>query len=134
MKILLDTHILLWTILNAPQLPETARKLIENEENEVYYSIISPWEVEIKHLLHPDQLALSAEELMGYCEESGFYRLPINAAHIMNLHKLHRPEDTPPHRDPFDRMMICQAMEENMLFVTHDKLLADYHEPCVFIV
>ncbi len=50
MKILLDTHILLWTISNDLKLPEKARKLIENEENEIYYSIVSLWEVELKRL------------------------------------------------------------------------------------
>ena len=54
MRILLDTHILLWTLSNDRRLPEKARKLIENEENEIYYSIISLWEVEIKRLIHPD--------------------------------------------------------------------------------
>ena len=56
MKILLDTHILLWTISNDIKLPEKARKLIEKEENEIYYSIVSLWEVELKRLAHPDAM------------------------------------------------------------------------------
>ena len=62
MKILLDTHILLWTISNDLKLPEKARKLIENEENEIYYSIVSLWEVELKRLAHPDAMPVSAEK------------------------------------------------------------------------
>lgn len=63
MKILLDTHILLWAISNDSKLPEMARKLIENEENEIYYSIVSLWEVELKRLAHPDAMPVLAEEL-----------------------------------------------------------------------
>ena len=75
MKILLDTHILLWTISNDLKLPEKARKLIENEENEIYYSIVSLWEVELKRLAHPDAMPVSAEKLAEYCEQSGFQRV-----------------------------------------------------------
>ena len=62
MKILLDTHILLWAVSNDVRLPAKARKLIENEENEIYYSLVSLWEVEIKHLAHPDAMTVSAED------------------------------------------------------------------------
>ncbi len=74
MKILLDTHILLWTLSNDVKLPDKARKLIENEDNEIYYSIASLWEVEIKHLAHPDVMSVSAKEVAKYCEESGFQK------------------------------------------------------------
>lgn len=63
MRILLDTHILLWALSNDRRLPGKARNLIENEENEIYYSIISLWEVEIKRLAHPDAMPVSAKEL-----------------------------------------------------------------------
>ena len=71
MKVLLDTHILLWALSNDLRLPEKARKLIENENNEIYYSIISLWEVEIKHLTHPDAMSVSAEQIAEYCVQSG---------------------------------------------------------------
>ena len=77
MKILLDTHILLWTISNDIKLPEKARKLIEKEENEIYYSIVSLWEVELKRLAHPDAMPVSASELAKYCEQSGFQKIPL---------------------------------------------------------
>jgi len=134
MKILLDTHILLWVLSNDVRLPEKARKLIENEENEIYYSIISLWEVEIKHLLHPDAMTISAEELTQYCEQSGFQKLLIRERHIYALEGLKREEDAPPHKDPFDRMLICQAVTENMIFVTHDSLIPGYNEPCILAV
>ena len=134
MKILLDTHILLWAITGDERLPEKARNLIMDEENNVYYSIISPWEVEIKRLLHPENLQLSAEVLFNYCAEAGFYEMPIKAQHISYLKHLERDADAPAHKDPFDRIMICQAVTEGMLFITHDRLLNGYHEPMIYTV
>ena len=134
MKILLDTHILLWALAGDEKLPEKARRLILDEENEIYYSIAAPWEVEIKRIAHPDKMDLSAEEMAGYCSEAGYYCLPIREEHIFLLKDLARPESAQPHKDPFDRIMICQAVAENMLFVTHDSLLDDYGEPNIYKV
>ena len=83
MKLLLDTHILLWTLTNDPKLSAKARKFLENEENEIYFSIISLWEVELKHLAHPDQMTLTAVELIDYCQQSGFQLLSIHESHIL---------------------------------------------------
>ncbi len=134
MKILLDTHILLWAISNDARLPEKARKLIENEENEIYYSIVSLWEVEIKRLAHPDAMPVSARQLAGYCEQSDFQRLLVREKHIFALEGLKREENALPHKDPFDRMLVCQASTENMMFVTHDSLIPGYVEPCILAV
>lgn len=134
MKILLDTHILLWALSNDERLPEKAKKLIENEENEIYYSIISLWEVEIKHLAHSDAMPLSAKEFSKYCEEAGFQQISVNENHIFTMKNLMRTNDAPPHKDPFDRILICQASLENMIFVTHDFLISYYTEPCILYV
>ena len=134
MKLLLDTHILLWTLSDDVQLPEKVRKLLENEENEVYYSLVSLWELQIKFLAHPGQMDFTAKQVADHCSESGFYRLPIREEHIFCLQYLKRPESAPAHKDPFDRLLICQAMEENMLFITHDHLIPDYNEPCIYSV
>ena len=61
MKLLLDTHILLWTLSNHERLSEKARKLIENPDNEIYYSVASIWEIEMKYLAHPDQMNFRAD-------------------------------------------------------------------------
>ena len=134
MKTLLDTHILLWALSNDEKLPEKARELIENEENEVYYSVISLWEVEIKHLAHPDIMSVSAEEISGYCEQSGYKQITINKNHIFTMKDLKREKNAPPHKDPFDRMLICQADVENMVFITHDALIRDYKKLCILFV
>ncbi len=133
MKLLLDTHIMLWAVADDEQLPEKAKELICQEENEIYFSIISLWEVQIKHLLHPNQM-VSAERIADYCKNAGFSLLQLNPENIYGLSELQRPDSAPRHKDPFDRMLICQAMTENMLFLTHDSLLTDYHVPNIFLV
>lgn len=134
MKILLDTHILLWAVSNDVRLPEKARRLIENTDNDIYYSMISLWEVEIKYLAHPDAMPVSAKELSEYCVQSGYQKMPVKESHIFAIADLERIEDAPVHKDPFDRLLICQASVENMIFVTHDSLMAGYKEPCIFVV
>lgn len=134
MKILLDTHILLWVLSNDARLPEKARKLIENEDNEIFYSMISLWEVEIKHLAHPDAMPISAKEIAEYCGQSEFQVLPIKEKHIFAMENLKCEKDALPHKDPFDRMLVCQASTENMIFVTHDSLIPGYDEPCILAV
>lgn len=133
-KILLDTHILLWALSNDARLPEKARKMIENTENDIYYSIISLWEVEIKHLSHPEVMTISAKEITEYCDLAGFLKVSIRENHIFALADLKRRENAPAHKDPFDRMLICQASTENMLFITHDSLITDYEDPCIIFV
>ena len=134
MRILLDTHILLWALSNDGKLPEKARELIENEENEVYYSVVSLWEVEIKHLAHPDIMPVSAEEIAGYCGQSGYKSVIIKEPHVFAMKELKREKDVKPHKDPFDRMLICQADVENMVFITHDSLISGYNKSCILSV
>ena len=102
MKLLLDTHILLWALTDSPKLPANAKMLIEDESNDVYYSIISPWEVEIKHLRHPDQMKLTGTDLALYCDEAGYIKLPVQIQNISYLKNLSRPDNLPKHQDPFD--------------------------------
>ena len=134
MKLLLDTHILLWALSDDPKLPEKAKKLILDPANELYYSTISVWEVELKRLAHPDQMPLTASALVEYTELAGYRQITLKTSHICQLASLQREESAPIHKDPFDRILICQAMTENMLFLTHYPLLAGYQEPAVCIV
>ncbi len=134
MKLLLDTHILMWTLTDDPRLSASARTLIEHADSEIYYSVISVWETDIKHHLHPDVLSINGEQLAAYCHEAGFHSLSLTVRHISPLHTLTRKPDAPAHRDPFDRIMICQALSEGMFFLTHDSLLPFYNEPCIIPV
>ena len=134
MNILLDTHILLWALSNDGRLSKKARELIENTENRIFYSLVSLWEVELKRLAHPDAMPICAKELSQYCEQSGYQKLSIKESHIFAMSTLKRKENALPHKDPFDRMLICQASVEHMMFITHDSLIPDYDEPCILAV
>lgn len=134
MNLLLDTHILLWALSEDPRLPEKAKELILDENNAIYYSAVSVWEIAIKHANHPDSVTMTGKELAQYCEEAGYLPLEMRNKHVFSLEGISRQEDAPPHHDPFDRMLIAQAKEENMSFVTHDALLPYYNEKCIIAV
>ena len=126
MKILLDTHILIWYLEDDKRLSQKARDIIEDGYNKIYYSILSVWEVEIKHKAHPDRLSMSGERFLEHCDKLGFIQVPVEVEHILEVKNLVRKDNTPQHRDPFDRLMICQAIVEDMIFITHDTRIAEY--------
>ena len=134
MDILLDSHILIWALTNDQRLSDKARACIMDPDNTIFYSAVSVWELTMKHLLYPDEITFSGEELMRYCEDAGYEALDLTGEAAALLASLSRPKDAPRHKDPFDRMLICQANAENMLFLTHDELLPYYHEPCIVSV
>lgn len=126
-EILLDTHMILWAILEDSRLNDEMRKIILNPDNTIYYSIASMWEVQIKHALK--KLPISGVEFMHYCEQSGYHKLPIDDLHVAELAGLERDESAPYHNDPFDRILLSQAKAEGFSFVTHDPLFRGYNEP-----
>lgn len=131
MRILIDTHIAIWAVLNDPKLPQKSKELILAEENEIFYSTASVWEITIKHMLHPDKIRINGKLLAKGCEDNGYIVLPIFNKHVSVLETLKRPENASSHNDPFDRIMIAQAKAENMMFLTHDSLIPYYHEPFI---
>lgn len=134
MKLLLDTHILLWFLMNPEKLPETAMELLQQENIEIFYSTASIWEVTIKHMAKPEGMKISGRELADMCRQAGFSKMNITDEHVHMLETLRRPEKAPRHNDPFDRMLISQAKSANIKLVTHDSLIPDYGEPCVLSV
>ena len=134
MKLLLDTHIALWAISDSKRFSEDVRALLEDENNAVYYSMSSVWEIAIKRKIHPDQMPMDEEVFVSLCEETGFDRLDIRLPHIFELKNLARRETAPRHNDPFDRILIAQAKTEDMTLITHDRLFAGYGEKCVITI
>ena len=134
MKLLLDTHIALWAISYSKRLSGDVRALLENEDNAVYYSLASVWEIAIKRKIHPEQMPMDEEVFVSLCEESGFERLDIRLPHIFTLKGLTRREAAPRYNDPFDRLLLAQAKSEGFRFVTHDSLISGYNEPCVMTI
>lgn len=93
------------------------------------------WEIAIKRLVHPDKITgIPIEKLVVKCEDANICELCLQTEHTFFLETLTRPEDAPPHKDPFDRILISQAKSEGMTFLTHDDLLPYYNEPCILYV
>ena len=134
MRILCDTHILIWYLSADERLSEKARSLLGDECNTVYFSLVSVWEVAIKHGRKPDKLTLSAQDFVSFCDEQGFVEYPLSQQHIFALDTLRRPADAPEHHDPFDRLLLSQAKADGLTFLTHDTLIPYYNEPCVMSV
>lgn len=131
MKYLLDTHILLWSMDDNPNLPDKVKAILEDKNNEIYYSTASIWEVQIKHQAHPNDMVIDGQKLSEDCRTMYFRMLPITDSHVFQLGSLHRSTDAPAHKDPFDRIMLAQAKSEGLIFITHDSLIPYYYEKCV---
>ena len=119
MNLLLDTHVFLWWLGEPSRLPEEAKAAIADPGILVHVSAASAWEISIKRSL--GRLDLRDEEFSYGMRESGFTELPVTAAHGLAAGAL-----PPHHRDPFDRMLIAQAVSEGMRLVTHDGAMAAY--------
>ncbi len=134
MKVLIDTHIAIWAVLNDVKLPKKAKDIILTETNEIIYSTASVWEITIKHMLHPDKIRISGSLLEKGCEENGYVVLPVLNKHVAELETLRRSENAPRHNDPFDRILVAQAKAEGLMFLTHDSLIPYYEEPFIISV
>lgn len=128
MKLLMDTHAFIWLNEDAPQLSSKVKALYCSREHEVYLSIASVWEMQIKVQLGKLELGMPIEALVSQnMQENGIYLLPIDLSHIAQLE--HLPSH---HKDPFDRMIIAQAMVENLTIVSMDGAFADYAVPVIW--
>lgn len=132
MEVLLDTHIILWDLAEPEKLPKKALEILLDSSNVFYYSIASMWEVAIKHAR--GKIEISGSEFLHYCEIAGFKKLPIDDRHVCALETLEKAHGTPPHNDPFDRMLLSQAKADCMMLLTHDKKFSFYGESYVAIV
>lgn len=134
MKLLLDTHIILWALDDNPKLPSQARALIMDAENDIYYSSASIWETTIKYMSKPDKIRISGSKLSDLCREMGYQMLPIADKHVKALETLVYHDQNYAHNDPFDRIMIAQAKADGLKFITHDSKIPYYEEACVMVV
>ncbi|MHB1321829.1 MAG: type II toxin-antitoxin system VapC family toxin [Acidithiobacillus ferrivorans] len=123
MNLLLDTHIALWAITDSPKLSPKARDLIQSPKSSVWISTASIWEIAIKHALGRGDMPVSSPEALRYFRESGYQLLPIEAEHAIAVEEL--PAH---HQDPFDRLLVAQALVEPMRLLTHDPLVARYSD------
>ena len=134
MNILLDTHIALWALTDHPRLSKTAKDFITDPDNTVYYSPVSVWEVLLKHDSPKNNLTLTPEEFVDFCENSGYVALNMKPKHVITASQLDTENIDKSHSDPFDRLLLAQAKSENFSFFTHDEKMPLYNEKCVIMV
>jgi len=120
-RLLLDTHLLLWWLSGDERLPQLAIDTVMAPQAEVFVSQASLWELAIKCSL--GKLRVDLTELEAQIPRQGFQWLPITNRHLLAVATL---DTHGPHRDPFDRLLVCQSQIEPMLLLTADRQLADY--------
>jgi PIN domain nuclease of toxin-antitoxin system len=121
MRLLLDTHVLLWTVAASRRLSKEARQLIEDPENDVFYSAASLWEIAIKSSLRRSDFRIDVAAFHAALPATGLVELPIRGVHAIAVTRL--PEV---HRDPFDRLLVAQSVTEPLVLVTNDEILGGY--------
>jgi PIN domain nuclease of toxin-antitoxin system len=122
-RLLVDTHLLLWAAAKSRRLPKLARTLLEDGENEVLFSAASLWEIVIKAALRKPDFKVDVSLLRPALQEMGFLELPVSGVHAETLASLPAV-----HKDPFDRMLVAQCVAEKVVLLTNDELLGDYGE------
>jgi PIN domain nuclease of toxin-antitoxin system len=123
-KLLLDTHLLLWAAGQPERLSATARRLLDDPRNELLFSAASLWEIAIKSALGRDDFRVEARVLRRGLLDNGYVELPITSQHAVSTDNL-----PPLHKDPFDRLLLAQALCEGITLVTADAQVARYPGP-----
>ena len=124
MRYLLDTQLLLWVAANSPLLPALAREIIENEVDGLAFSVASIWEITIKASLRRTDFVVNPARLRSQLLASHYTELPVLGQHALAVADIPRV-----HGDPFDRMLLAQAIEEGVTLVTTDRILGAYPGP-----
>ena len=123
MKYLLDTHVLLWTLFDSSKFPKSVKDVIIDNQNEIYVSSISFWEISIKYAAGKLNLEnIRPEDLPVYSKKSGFEILNLDESIASSFHKLPRIS----HFDPFDRMLIWQSIKAEMTIISKDEKFKEY--------
>ena len=128
MRLLVDTHLLLWTAARSRRLPREARTLLEDPSNELYHSAASLWEIALKAGLRRADFVVDVPLLRAALSRMGFLELPVTGAHAEHLLLL-----PPHHKDPFDRMLVAQSLSEPLILLTNDGQLAEYGSVVRFV-
>ena len=121
MKLLLDTHLLLWAAGEPKRLPKGIRTLLQDRDNELLFSVASLWEVVIKSGLGRKDFRVEARLLRRGLLDNGYSELPIVSEHVVAIESL-----PPIHKDPFDRVLVAQATVEGITLLTNDPVVAQY--------
>lgn len=128
MRILLDTHVALWALADSPRLSKAARDLILEPRNEIFVSAATVWEIAIKHTLARGDMPVSGRQAAELFKRAGYSELPVTAVHAAATETL-----PPHHADPFDRVLVAQALSEPMRLLTHDRALLPYGDSVLWV-
>lgn len=131
MTCLADTHLALWLLAGSDRLPQRARKMMTRPGETWYLSVVSIWEVMLKHQVHPEKTLIDAPTFARDSQTAGFRILGLIPGHIFEAGEL--PSEGV-HKDPFNRMLLAQARYENFVLVMHDRAFADYNDSHVVLV
>jgi PIN domain nuclease of toxin-antitoxin system len=127
-RLLLDTNVLLWTLIEPARLNPLVRSLLEDHEHEILFSVASVWEMAIKAALGRADFRVSPARIVAAAQAAGFIELPVRLAAALKVGEL--PHH---HRDPFDRLLVAQAMTEPAALYTSDAYLCVYSELVVCV-
>jgi PIN domain nuclease of toxin-antitoxin system len=127
-RLLLDTHIAIWAVVDDPRLSKKARALIDDAGNQAFISLVSLWEVALRRNRTPRAIGLSVARAAELFQAGGASILPLQIAHAEAFEALPAR-----HGDPFDRMLIAQALHEQLRLVTHDKTVARYSDTFILV-
>jgi PIN domain nuclease of toxin-antitoxin system len=128
-QILLDTHIFIWAVSATEMLSPQGRALIADQDNDIFVSVVSLWEIGIKRSAgRRNAPAMSADVALDLGIRSGYRWLPVAAAHAVAVESL-----PPLHGDPFDRLLIAQAVTEPLRLLTHDRQVAAYSDTVLLV-
>jgi PIN domain nuclease of toxin-antitoxin system len=123
-KLLLDTHLLLWAAGDPGRLSSLARSLIDAPDNELYFSAASLWEIAIKHSIGRTDFQVDPRLLRRGLLDNGYLEIPVRSEHAVAIDSLPMI-----HKDPFDRMLVAQATAEGITLLTSDAVVAQYPGP-----
>lgn len=126
MRLLLDTHIALWAVTGDSRLSEQARSLIDEQDNRPFVSVVTIWEIAIKHVLRRYEMPVDPARALELFEMASYVLLRVEPSHAVAVGDLPRH-----HSDPFDRMLVAQAMTEPLKLLTRDKKLAAYGDTII---
>lgn len=124
MRLLLDTHVLIWALAAPEQLSSSARAMIEDPAHIPAFSAVAIWEVAIKRGLDRPDFTVDPRLLYRQALDNGYEEIVVTSAHTMSVQSIPHL-----HRDPFDRLMLAQAMAEGMVLLTADRLILQYGPP-----
>jgi len=124
MNCLLDTHAFIWAALSTDKLSNNVKELISSNGNDIYVSTVSFWEISLKTRINKFSFEnVNIKEFPSYAKDMGFTIIDLNEVESISFHELELKDN---HKDPFDRMLIWQAITRNMMIISRDRLFEQY--------